>query len=219
MCGRCEMKYHIECRLTPTCTNCGTDWPLFGLDGWRAPQKRLDFEDALSPPRGPQLTPPVPVSLPGDLFKPLPASPTVEGDGRYPLATRTQRFRAAIVDGFFYIIICFIFGVAEGASEESPEIGALLILFGLGIGAIFLTIQLTLLFLSGQSIGKKVVGIRIMQMDGNPATSAQLFLLRGALMWLLNIIPFVYLIDVLFIFQDSRRCMHDLIAGTKVVQV
>jgi uncharacterized RDD family membrane protein YckC len=28
----------------------------------------------------------------------------------------------------------------------------------------------------------------------------------------------LYLIDVLFIFRDNRRCLHDLLAGTKVIQ-
>jgi hypothetical protein len=35
---------------------------------------------------------------------------------------------------------------------------------------------------------------------------------------LLGIIPFYGFVDVLFIFGQERRCLHDLIAGTRVVQ-
>jgi hypothetical protein len=39
---------------------------------------------------------------------------------------------------------------------------------------------------------------------------------------LLPLVPFlgglVALVDVLFIFGPSKRCLHDLVAGTKVVE-
>jgi uncharacterized RDD family membrane protein YckC len=35
---------------------------------------------------------------------------------------------------------------------------------------------------------------------------------------LLSVIPFYSLVDLLFIFGSQQRCLHDLIAKTKVVQ-
>jgi uncharacterized RDD family membrane protein YckC len=43
-------------------------------------------------------------------------------------------------------------------------------------------------------------------------------LLRSWLNTLIGIIPFYGLVDVLFIFREDKRCIHDLIAGTHVVQ-
>jgi uncharacterized RDD family membrane protein YckC len=43
-------------------------------------------------------------------------------------------------------------------------------------------------------------------------------LMRVILNGILGFIPFYSLVDVLFIFRDDRRCIHDLIAGTKVVE-
>ena len=33
----------------------------------------------------------------------------------------------------------------------------------------------------------------------------------------ISLVPFYRLVDILFIFREDRRCLHDLIAGTQVV--
>ena len=53
------------------------------------------------------------------------------------------------------------------------------------------------------------------------ATALKLLGLRYVLVMLVQAIPMIGqllgLIDALFIFRGDRRCVHDLIAGTKVV--
>jgi len=75
---------------------------------------------------------------------------------------------------------------------------------------------------NGQSIGKRMTRIKVVRTDGSPATFARIFLLRNLVNSLPLVIPtlgFVYqLIDPLLIFQDSRRCIHDMIADTVVVR-
>jgi uncharacterized RDD family membrane protein YckC len=77
---------------------------------------------------------------------------------------------------------------------------------------------------SGQSIGKRRMGIRVVLEDGSPASLFHILLLRnfipGLLVYLLGLlVPGVLLaVDALFIFRADRRCLHDLIAGTKVVK-
>ncbi len=74
---------------------------------------------------------------------------------------------------------------------------------------------------NGQTVGKKLSGIRIADLDGKVPDFAKVVLLRYLPVSLVATIPLVggYLtvIDVLFIFRSDRRCLHDLIAGTKVV--
>jgi len=84
-------------------------------------------------------------------------------------------------------------------------------------------VQATLLTLRGQTIGKIIVGLRIVRVpDGSPAGFLRAFLLRGFLPRCLRHVPLVgflfWIVDNCFIFRDDRRCLHDLIAGTKVVK-
>ncbi|GAB2506037.1 RDD family protein [Lysobacter humi (ex Lee et al. 2017)] len=86
--------------------------------------------------------------------------------------------------------------------------------------------NLVLLYQHGQSIGKRVIGIRIVRSDGDDASLARLVFMRfGALVVigavLAAVSPYLNsafaLINVLFIFTVARRCLHDHIADTIVV--
>jgi uncharacterized RDD family membrane protein YckC len=74
----------------------------------------------------------------------------------------------------------------------------------------------------GQSIGKLVVGARIVDYNsGQILPLLKLIGLRLLPVTIVALIPvvrsFAGLADVLFIFGSKQRCVHDLIAGTKVV--
>ena len=76
---------------------------------------------------------------------------------------------------------------------------------------------------NGQTIGKRMVGIKVVRTDGSPASFGRIFLMRNVVSTLPAFLPFIGLlyqlvIDPIFIFQDSRRCLHDLIADTTVVR-
>lgn len=75
---------------------------------------------------------------------------------------------------------------------------------------------------NGQSIGKRLVGIKVVRTDGSPASFARIFLLRNFVNTVPLGIPYLgliyQLVDPLLIYQDSRRCVHDLIADTTVVR-
>ena len=75
---------------------------------------------------------------------------------------------------------------------------------------------------NGQSIGKRLVGIKVVRTDGSRASFARIFLLRNVVSSLPNLLPylgwFYMFADPLLIYQDSRRCIHDMIADTIVVR-
>lgn len=84
-------------------------------------------------------------------------------------------------------------------------------------------VQATLLTVRGQSIGKIITGLRIVRArTGAPAGFLHAFLLRGFLPRCLRHLPLIgilfWFVDNCFIFRTDRRCLHDLIAGTKVVR-
>lgn len=84
-------------------------------------------------------------------------------------------------------------------------------------------LQAFLVVRDGQSVGKKLVGIRIVKLDGSSVRFVDGVALRTLLPWAVGYIPYVGVwlmaIDILFIFRKNHRCLHDLLAGTRVVKV
>lgn len=72
---------------------------------------------------------------------------------------------------------------------------------------------------SGQSLGKRLMGIRLVREDGQAVALWRVVLLRNVLPGVLGAMcGLVWLVDVLLIYSRERRCMHDRIAGTLVVR-
>jgi len=74
---------------------------------------------------------------------------------------------------------------------------------------------------NGQTIGKRLVGIKVVRTDGSRASFARIFLLRNVVNSLPLLLPYGWLyqlIDPLLIYQPSRQCVHDRIADTIVVR-
>ena len=73
----------------------------------------------------------------------------------------------------------------------------------------------------GQTIGKLVLGMRIVDLAGGKADFGKILLLRELPVWLANILPLVGVVygvlDAIFIFRSDKRCLHDMIADTIVV--
>jgi len=70
---------------------------------------------------------------------------------------------------------------------------------------------------NGQTIGKKWLKIKVVRADGSPASLGRIFWLRNFVNGFLSLIPLYGIIDSLFIFSESRQCLHDKIADTIVV--
>jgi uncharacterized RDD family membrane protein YckC len=98
------------------------------------------------------------------------------------------------------------------SSAFLPMTFAVLVLIG---------INLYLLHRSGQTMGKKLVGIRITRSDGSRAALSRIVFVRIFPFYLATLIPFVgfvvSLADPLFIFSESRKCLHDRLADTIVL--
>ncbi|QRM18732.1 hypothetical protein GBK02_04635 [Dechloromonas sp. TW-R-39-2] len=84
--------------------------------------------------------------------------------------------------------------------------------------------QAVLLSLTGQSIGKKMLKLRVVTFpEASNSGFARAVFKRWWLPSLLYLIPYLgwvfWMADCLFIFNKNRRCLHDLVAGTMVVQL
>ncbi len=149
------------------------------------------------------------------------------------LAERGTRLVAAMVDGLLYVVAALPAIIAAMSSGALGEGGSTAMFRAFGSSALGLVsaaawvgliiYQAYLVTTTGQSIAKKLFKIKIVKVDGSPVRFVSGVLLRNWLMMVLQQIPGVNavlpLADALFIFRRDRRCIHDLIAGTKVVQL
>lgn len=156
-----------------------------------------------------------------------PVSDTNLDDADQELAGRGTRLGAAIIDSIILGLVIWPYAMTTDywtrATQGQVGVGDLLQLSLVGLIG-FLVLHGYLLHKYGQTIGKRLLGIRIVSAaDGQLVSLGKIFGLRYVPIQLVSIIPYVGnilpLIDVLFIFREDRRCLHDLIAGTKVVKV
>ncbi|WP_437301653.1 RDD family protein [Sorangium sp. So ce426] len=184
-------------------------------------------------------------NVPGRALNPY-APPTASADIRAggeaevteQLANRSTRFASAMVDGVL-AMIAILPALVEAASsgllqqaKQGKEISPYW-MFGTSPAQLVSTaawislmaVQAYLICTSGQSIGKRLTGIQIVKKNGSLPGFADGVLLRTWLVGLLGYVPglrqlagLVAIIDALFIFRGDRRCLHDMIAGTKVIR-
>lgn len=141
------------------------------------------------------------------------------------LAGRGARLGAAIIDGLIVaaivLPISFLTGFWEKSMSGQQTIGESFMMAGFGIVS-FAILNFYLLANHGQTIGKRLVNIRIVSVDdGRILSFGKVISLRYLPIWVAQQIPLIGpilgLVDPLFIFRSDRRCVHDLIAGTRVV--
>ena len=149
---------------------------------------------------------------------------TTPGAGGPP-GDRFKRLVAVLIDG---LLIGAATGLAFGVGflSGAPFHWGLGMLSGLGFMALvwlaLLGWQCYLLAVRGQTIGKIAMGLRIVRFEdgGNPGF-VKAVVLRTFLWGLVTAIPVLgglaWLVGVLFIFRDDQRCVHDHLAGTRVV--
>jgi uncharacterized RDD family membrane protein YckC len=147
------------------------------------------------------------------------------------LASRGMRLLAVFLDGI--IGGCFVYlpllisgdltRAAEAAISSKDPFAIYAGFYGVGgafaaVGFIvWAVITFMLVKRNGQTIAKKLLGIKVVRSDGTPASVGRIFWLRNVVNAILGIIPLYGIIDVLFIFGERRQCLHDKIADTIVV--
>lgn len=145
------------------------------------------------------------------------------------LASRGARLGAAFLDGFLIMIVVLpvmYIGGYFSALFDAARSGQQLPFFDqlmwgvVGICLAF-AVQFVPLKNSGQTWGKKAVGVKIVDMDGAQPSLGVLLGRRYLVYNGVGLIPFlgglISLVNILFIFRADKRCLHDLIADTQVV--
>ena len=153
----------------------------------------------------------------------------------FTLGGKVERLAAYLIDSLIAFISLiplgsqFFTAVNDFSAGSVDSINSLTIEntnnFTLGIFLIILQfiIQGYLITTRGQSIGKIAMSLRIVNsIDGTNPGFIKAFLVRFILTQIITSIPyigFIYIFaDPLFIFRSDRRCIHDLMANTIVVE-
>ncbi|UPT72730.1 MAG: RDD family protein [Elusimicrobiota bacterium] len=139
------------------------------------------------------------------------------------LAERLPRLWAALIDRLLVLPLILVtgfllpYGLARNGNGIAAIIASVTIFLGL-VGY-----QMWLLTTQGQTIGKRLLKIRIVLIkDLSNGGFVANVLLRGVVPWVITLIPGLGILfsvcDPSFIFREDRRCIHDHIAGTCVIK-
>ena len=146
------------------------------------------------------------------------------------LAGRGARLGAVIIDAL--IIFPILIGIAKATGFWDTMLPRLangiplsmeenIVAFLVG-QTLFLILNGVFLNNNGQTIGKKIMNIKIVSMERNQVGIIKLYTLRYLVFSFVNQIPtvgsLINLVNILFIFGKERRCLHDRIAGTCVIK-
>jgi uncharacterized RDD family membrane protein YckC len=141
-------------------------------------------------------------------------------------ADRTARLLADAIDGalppvfavlasFLVIPIAVVLARAGvPVTATAPEVlgTALVVFIATRLG------QWALLVRDGQTLGKRWMGIRVVTTAGEAAGFVRVLLVRTLLVGAMNlVIPCLWWIDAAAILLPGRRCLHDRLAGTRVI--
>ncbi len=142
----------------------------------------------------------------------------------FMLANRWRRLGASLLDTLLaFVILASVLFAAYGSDAATsmnngyyavrkPMMVYYLVLFAIQGWSMYAS--------NGRTLGKRALGLRTVLVDGSDAGFVRL-MLRFVGMMLISIVPFVggllALVDMMFIYRKSKRCVHDDIAGTIVI--
>ncbi len=144
------------------------------------------------------------------------------------LASRWSRLWASIIDTMIFgicmaLIIYFTNGIelvnGEMITKESTPYWVIIELLNL---LLFMGINYKFLINNGQTIGKIILKIKIVDLNNELPTKSSL-LKRYSFYFLPPYIPviggIISTLNILFIFGKEKRCIHDIIAKTRVINI
>lgn len=148
------------------------------------------------------------------------------------LASIGRRFLAFWLDGLILgaivmvpaVLIFLAVGFPLGMFDEGEEAEAMLgvgmmiaqIVLTFGIMAVYILYEGWMLSRDGQTLGKKIMKIKVVTPEGGDITRGQAYT-RSAIRQLIGMVPCLGLIDYLVAFGQERTCIHDQAAKTRVV--
>jgi uncharacterized RDD family membrane protein YckC len=157
--------------------------------------------------------------------------PLVTDDAQLPLASRGARLGAVIIDWLIITAILFVVQAVTGTLQKTVITeGGYFVSFRMAqtwywaLVWVGLWAAVNWVFLQqGQTIGKRLLKLKVLRKDGAPADLLRLIVHRTLVLNVLALLPFIGwiipLVDGLLIFRQDRNTLHDDLADTKVVRL
>ncbi|MEM9479976.1 MAG: RDD family protein [Verrucomicrobiota bacterium] len=158
---------------------------------------------------------------------PAPAPVSTAGVNFTNLASRWARLGGAILDSLIVAVpalgIMFMLGLFDRMDDQGRmSIGDTLLSTVIGI-ACYMAINGALIYKSGQTVGKRILGTQVVNLDGTKVDGNRYVVRRLLPFWLIPQIPIIGgiigLANALCVFRREKNCLHDDIAQTRVVKV
>lgn len=162
------------------------------------------------------------------------------------LASAGQRIAAYIINNAIWFVLMFIMGfvwaalVGKPTEADTVKLG----MWVIAVSIIYLVIQVILMSRDGQSIGKKIMGIKVIDANGETAGFVRFFLLREivfSIVFVVNVIVFSIPLNIvldlngqyqtipalvmtiicgmMLYFAKDRRTLQDGLANTYVIKL
>ena len=140
-------------------------------------------------------------------------------------ASRWLRLAAVILDCIILGPLNFTIAYCIGIHDITTDLGGgadleIICLSLLGI-AIFILINGWPIYTRGQTIGKMICGTVVVTKEFRRVSGNRYIFLRLLPVWIIVDVPFVggffAIFDILAIFRPEKNCIHDDIAGTRVI--
>ena len=134
------------------------------------------------------------------------------------LASIGKRWAALIVDRMLFILIgvALIVGCIAVTPEKPDDPRFLAILLAVIVTYLaYVTYDAVMVIRGGQTLGKRLLKIRVVRADGEPVRPGQAWgraVTRGVAVHVLTFVNYVP-----SLVTRERTCLHDLLAGTRVV--
>ncbi|HRJ11572.1 MAG TPA: RDD family protein [Prosthecobacter sp.] len=157
----------------------------------------------------------------------------VAQDTKRPLAARWRRIVAYLLESVIVTALIvpaqYFAGTFQREMERQESGGSSIgyhpeIVLWTAVALLFMVAINWNLLANGQTIGKLLLNIRIDRVEGGPCERGRIIFRRMVVMQIFYLIPvinivFIILDSMLMIFRNDKRTLHDMIAGTKVVDM
>ena len=136
----------------------------------------------------------------------------------YEIAGLGERIVARIIDYAIFILILILGSIVLGAVESVRESPFETVVMYIIYGSLYVFYDLVCeIFFNGQSIGKKVMKIKVISLDGARPSISQ-YLLR----WLFRIVDFTLTLDMCALItaavSENNQRVGDIVAGTTLIR-
>ena len=136
----------------------------------------------------------------------------------YPVAGLGERVGARLIDGALFVVVFFAFAIFSSVTDlfQANEIALIVIISIYALGYVFYDL-LCEIFWNGQSIGKRLLKIKVISLDGAQPSVGQYFM-----RWIFRIVDFSLtgslcgLICVAV--SDKKQRVGDMVAGTTLIK-